>query len=85
MVSRDDIFEKIHTATVSTAHTAIKGTPVCIINPRAIVYMKDNSMAKIVCPYCESPFDTKKGLSSHIDRLHAGTGVLEGDVRRVFE
>lgn len=85
MVSRDDIFEKIHMATVSTAHTAIKGTPVCIINPRAIVYMKDNSMAKIVCPYCESPFDTKKGLSSHIDRLHAGTGVLEGDVRRVFE
>lgn len=85
MVSRDDIFEKIHTATVSTAHTAIKGTPVCIINPRAIVYMKDNSIAKIVCPYCESPFDTKEGLSSHIDRLHAGTGVLEGDVRRMFE
>jgi hypothetical protein len=47
--------------------------------------MKDNSMAKIVCPYCESPFDTKGGLSSHIDRLHAGTGVLEGDVRRMFE
>jgi hypothetical protein len=70
---------------VSTAYTAIKGTPVCIINPRAIVYMKDNSMAKIVCPYCESPFDTKAGLSSHIDRLHAGTGVLEGDVRRMFE
>jgi CBS domain-containing protein len=85
MVSRDDIFEKIYTATVSTAHTAIKGTPVCIINPRAIVYMKDNSIAKIVCPYCESPFDTKEGLSSHIDRLHAGTGVLEGDIRRMFE
>ncbi len=41
MVSRDDIFEKIHMATVSTAHTAIKGTPVCIINPKAIVYMRD--------------------------------------------
>jgi CBS domain-containing protein len=85
MVSRDDIFEKIHMATMSTAHTAIKGTPVCIINPKAIVYMKDLSTAKLVCPYCESPFDTKEGLSSHIDRLHSGSGVLEGDVRRMFE
>jgi len=85
MVSRDDIFEKIHMATMSTAHTAIKGTPVCIINPKAIVYMKDISTAKLICPYCESPFDTKDGLSSHIDRMHSGSGVLEGDVRRMFE
>ena len=85
MVSRDDIFEKIHMATVSTAHTAIKGTPVCLINPKAIVYMRDASTAKLVCPYCESPFDTKDGLSNHIDRLHSGSGVLEGDVRRMFE
>ncbi|MFL6487509.1 MAG: cyclic nucleotide-binding/CBS domain-containing protein [Nitrososphaera sp.] len=85
MASRDDIFEKIHMATVSTAHTAIKGTPVCIINPKAIVYMKDVSSARLTCPYCESPFDTKEGLSNHIDRLHSGSGVLEGDVRRMFE
>jgi CBS domain-containing protein len=85
ILSRDDIFEKIHMATISTAHTAIKGTPVCIINPKAIVYMKDLSTVKLVCPYCDSPFDTKEGLSSHIDRLHSGSGVLEGDVRRMFE
>src|SRR5213593_1224579 len=85
MVSRDDIFEKIHMATMSTTHNAIKGTPVCMINPKAIVYMKDLSTVKVVCPYCESPFDTKEGLSSHIDRLHSGSGVLEGDVRRMFE
>jgi CBS domain-containing protein len=85
MVSRDDIFEKIHMTTLSTAHTAIKGTPVCIINPKAIVYMKDTNSARLVCPYCESPFDTKEGLSSHIDRMHSGSGVLEGDVRRMFE
>lgn len=85
MVSRDEIFEKIHMATVSAAHTAIKGMPVCIINPKAIVYMRDTSTAKLVCPYCESPFDTEEGLSNHIDRLHSGSGVLEGDVRRMFE
>jgi len=85
MISRDDIFEKIHMATISTADTALRGTPVCIINPKAIVYMKDISLSKLVCPYCESPFDTKEALSKHIDRLHSGTGVLEGDSRRMFE
>lgn len=85
MVSRDDIFEKMQMATISTADTALRGTPVCIINPKAIVYMKDTSSAKLTCPYCESPFDTKEALSKHIDRLHAGTGILEGDMRRMFE
>ncbi len=85
MVSRDDIFDKIHATTLSTAETAMKGTPVCIINPKAIAYIKDLSAAKVVCPYCESPFDTKEALSSHIDRLHTGMGVLEGDVRKTFE
>jgi hypothetical protein len=56
LASRDDIFEKIHVATVSTVPTAVKGTPVCIINPKAIVYMKDVSPAKLTYSYCESPF-----------------------------
>lgn len=85
MVYRDDIFERIHMSTVSTADTALKGTPVCIINPKAIAYVRDTSTAKLVCPYCELPYDTKEALSKHIDRLHTGTGLLEGDVRRAFE
>ncbi len=85
MVYRDDIFERIHQTTMSTADTALRGTPVCIINPKAIAYIKDLSAAPVVCPYCESPFDTKEALSKHIDRLHTGSGVLEGDVRRTFE
>ena len=47
MISRDDIFEKIHMATIATADTALRGTPVCIINPKAIVYMKDISLSKL--------------------------------------
>ena len=85
MVYRDDIFERIHMSTMSTADTAIRGTPVCIINPKAIAYIKDTSSAKVVCPYCELPYDSKEALSKHIDRLHTGTGILEGDVRRTFE
>src|ERR671930_1674959 len=53
MVAREDIFEKIQIATISTADTALRGTPVCIINPKAIVYMKNTSTAKLTCHYCD--------------------------------
>ena len=34
------------------------------------------------CPYCESKFGNKIELSSHIDRIHLGMGLLEGDLRK---
>lgn len=85
LITREGIFEKIHGVTLSATATAISGTPVCIINPRAVAFIKDLSQAKLVCPYCSSPFDDKEALSKHIDRIHSGSGVLEGDVRRMFE
>ena len=36
----------------------------------------------IVCPYCGSKFDNKSDLSKHIDRIHIGAGLLEGDTRQ---
>lgn len=37
---------------------------------------------QIVCPYCQSKFPEKQELSKHIDRLHLGSGLLEGDLRQ---
>jgi CBS domain-containing protein len=34
------------------------------------------------CPYCESKFTDKIELSKHIDRIHLGSGLLEGDLRK---
>src|SRR5689334_12839519 len=85
MVTREDIYQKLETISISSEDTAMQGTPVCLIDTRSIAYMKDTGLASLRCPYCESPFDTKEGLSKHIDRLHGGAGVLEGDVRRMFE
>ena len=85
MATRDEMFETIYKSTMVDADTAIEGTPVCIINPKAIVYVKDVTTANLVCPYCESPFDTSEGLSNHIDRLHTGSGVLEGDTRKLYD
>ncbi|HEY6949089.1 MAG TPA: CBS domain-containing protein [Nitrososphaeraceae archaeon] len=36
----------------------------------------------LTCPYCESKFSDKSELSKHIDRIHLGSGLLEGDVRK---
>jgi signal-transduction protein with cAMP-binding, CBS, and nucleotidyltransferase domain len=85
MVTRERIYKKLEEISLSSEETALQGTPVCIIDTRSIGYVKDSSLAKLRCPYCESPFDTKEGLSKHIDRLHEGAGALEGDVRRIFE
>jgi CBS domain-containing protein len=40
---------------------------------------------KIKCPYCSSQFDDKQTLSSHIDSIHIGRGLLEGDLSRAEE
>ena len=38
--------------------------------------------SKVMCPYCQSKFSNKEELSKHIDRLHVGGGLLEGDLRQ---
>lgn len=40
------------------------------------------AISKVECPYCQSKFESKQDLSKHIDRLHLGSGLLEGDLRR---
>jgi aspartate carbamoyltransferase regulatory subunit len=85
MVTREAIYQKLETISVSSEDAALRGMPACIIDTRSIAYLKDVKKPSLKCPYCESPFDTKEGLSKHIDRLHGGAGILEGDVRHMFE
>ncbi|WP_268542038.1 CBS domain-containing protein [Candidatus Nitrosotenuis cloacae] len=40
---------------------------------------------KIRCPYCSSIFDDKTALSSHIDNIHIGRGLFEGNLARAHE
>jgi len=37
---------------------------------------------KIICPYCQSRFQTTAEMSKHIDQIHIGKGLLEGDLRQ---
>ncbi|MFQ6134200.1 MAG: C2H2-type zinc finger protein [Nitrososphaerales archaeon] len=40
------------------------------------------SEARFSCPYCGSRFKSKSELSKHTDRVHTGSGLLEGDTRK---
>src|ERR671932_1316849 len=85
MVTREAIYQKLEAISVSSEDAILQGTPMCIIDTKSITYMKDAIKSNFKCPYCESPFDTKESLSKHIDRLPGESGVLEGDVRHMFE
>lgn len=49
---------------------------------KSIELVAVESSGKVMCPYCESKFESKEELSKHIDRLHLGMGLLEGDLRK---
>jgi CBS domain-containing protein len=87
VVSREQIYRKMEEISLLTEDLAISGTPVCIVNSKTVTYLKDKSKVNYSCPYCQSPFDTTEGLSKHMDRFHNDfdAGVLEGDVRSIFE
>ncbi len=34
------------------------------------------------CPYCNSEFADKDVLSKHIDKVHHGSGLLEGSTKK---
>ena len=40
---------------------------------------------KVRCPYCSSQFDSKDELSHHIDDIHIGKGLFEGNLSKTGE
>ncbi len=51
-----------------------------IVVPASIIGI--NMFEKNVkCPYCQSEFEDKEVLSSHIDKIHIGPGLLEGNFK----
>lgn len=44
VISRDDLFEREQLTTTTSEDSAIQGTPVCIINPEAILFSKDSEV-----------------------------------------
>jgi CBS domain-containing protein len=45
------------------------------------IIQKEN--IKIICPYCQSNFENNAEMSKHIDQIHIGKGLLEGNLRQL--
>ena len=50
------------------------------LNKYAVVLPELEIPDNIKCPYCASQFDDKDLLSKHIDDLHIGTSLFEGNI-----
>ena len=42
----------------------------------------ENQQGEVSCPYCESKFKSSIELSKHIDGVHTGLGLLEGNTKK---
>lgn len=55
------------------------------IAKQAIVLPELEIPNRIKCPYCSSIFDDKGALSLHIDNIHVGRGLFEGNLAKAEE
>lgn len=65
-----------------------KGEPVGMVTQKAVVsgprgehvvLPELTSSKSFSCPYCDATMRTREELSKHIDQVHVGPGLLEGD------
>ena len=53
------------------------------ITKHAIALPELEMPTRIKCPYCSSAFDDKAALSTHIDNIHIGRGLFDGNLSRI--
>ena len=53
------------------------------ITKHAIALPELEMPTRIKCPYCSSAFDDKTALSTHIDNIHIGRGLFDGNLSRI--
>jgi signal-transduction protein with cAMP-binding, CBS, and nucleotidyltransferase domain len=53
------------------------------ITKHTIVLPELEMPTRIKCPYCSSEFNDKTTLSTHIDNIHIGRGLFDGNLSRV--
>lgn len=64
-----------------TLMSLVGNVPIRSIELAELEVSTSQSAVIMKCPYCQSEFNDKTDLSSHIDRIHLGSGLLEGDLR----
>ena len=80
-IRRLPLINKGHTAGVVTLKSIIGNIPDKSVELAELEVSEEKG--EVSCPYCGSHFEGKEDLSKHIDRLHIGSGLLEGDMRQL--
>ena len=76
------VIDKGNVVGIVTLMSLVGNMPIRNIDLVELEVSATPSNVNVNCPYCQSKFNGKRELSSHIDRIHLGSGLLEGDIRK---
>ena len=76
------VIDKGNVVGIVTLMSLVGNMPIRNIDLVELEVSATPSNVNVNCPYCQSKFNGKRELSSHIDRMHLGSGLLEGDLRK---
>jgi len=76
------VIDKGNVVGIVTLMSLVGNMPIRNIDLVELEVSATPSNVNVNCPYCQSKFNGKRELSSHIDRIHLGSGLLEGDLRK---
>jgi signal-transduction protein with cAMP-binding, CBS, and nucleotidyltransferase domain len=76
------VVEKGNIVGIVTLMSLVGNLPLRSIELVELEMPQNSKSTMLSCPYCESKFAEKGELSRHIDRIHLGSGLLEGDLRK---
>lgn len=77
IIDREDIITKMEKAVVQmeNAFKMDSTAPLCIMNPLASSRIEEGS-SLLICPHCNTKYDTKELLSSHVKETHGFSDAL---------
>ena len=81
-IRRLPVIDKGNVVGIVTLMSIVGNMPIRNIDLVELEVSATPSNVNVNCPYCQSKFNGKRELSSHIDRIHLGSGLLEGDLRK---
>lgn len=81
-IRRLPVLDRGNVVGIATLMSLVGNMPVNNIELAELSVPQEPNLLSVSCPYCESIFSDKIELSRHIDRIHLGSGLLEGDLRK---
>ncbi|MFB5597623.1 MAG: cyclic nucleotide-binding/CBS domain-containing protein [Nitrosopumilaceae archaeon] len=85
VMSKNDIRRLVVTDDKRTIGTISRKKMIGDLHDYSVHLAELEMPGKVRCPYCSSQFEDSKVLSRHIDDIHIGKGLFEGNLSRTDE